>query len=160
MLACAKFIHYRRHWLCRAMHGKGRNTHGKAFAVRRRTAKAARRSLARQRVLCRAPLQTRTAKPLPCGLTFAVRCRSLPCNRLCRALSRTAVQNICRASLNATHGNTHYFAVRLPAAAHGKERTFAVRHSSTRTAKHFSGIPRPAPGISFAVRMLQFIIVI
>ena len=138
------------------MHGKGRNTHGKGFAVRRRTAKTARQSLARQRVLCRAPLRTRTAKPLSCGLTFAVRRNALPCKRLCRALSRTAVRiplpcafqsprtakvQVCRAPLIHPHGkelprhiqaSSWHFLCR--AYAHGKATkwSFAVR---IRTAK-------------------------
>jgi hypothetical protein len=79
-------------------HGKGRNMHGKVFAVRRLTTKGARQRQARQRLLCRAPRQIPTAKPLPCTSRFAMRCPtyvaglSLSCVRLlCRAC------NLCRA---------------------------------------------------------------
>ena len=145
----AQCTHYGRHWLCRAakMHGKGRNTHGKGFAVRRRTAKTARQSLARQRVLCRASLRTRTAKPLPCGLTCAVRRNALPC-----ALTHCRAEHL--PCVSQRHARQHALLCRAPSSRRARQtRSFALRLSSTRTVKNFPGIPRPAPGLSFAVRM-------
>jgi hypothetical protein len=92
--------------LCRAgkRHGKGGKPHGKAFAMRRRTAKSARQCTARQRILCRAFSPHRTATPFAVRLSlcrasnfsavpysFAVRPSPLPCVERCRASFPVAV---------------------------------------------------------------------
>ena len=137
-------LHYGRLWLCRAaqMHGKGLYTHGKAFAVRRRTAKAARRSLARQRVLCRAPPPKRTAKPLPCGVCFAVCYHSLPCEGRCRAPPPSAVRGALPCALP-PHARQRIPLCRAPSHPHARQRhLFAVRPRPPRMAKNTPGTPQ------------------
>jgi hypothetical protein len=93
-------MHYRNSSLCRAgkRHGKGPRTHGNVFAVRRRTATSARQCTARQRILCRAFRQDRSATPLPCFVIFAVRLTPLPCARtLPCVLHRCHTRELCRA---------------------------------------------------------------